>query len=76
MTTDSAWSSKQKRAFVTTDRLGKAAIPGLPFENPDGSALKIGTDYKGKERNEQNPFPGPFEITAGGTLKFKVWPLT
>jgi alpha-N-arabinofuranosidase len=57
---------------VTTELLGKAKIPELPYENPDGSPLKIDTDYFGKQRNEANPTPGPFENPGQGDLTLKV----
>ena len=60
-------------ALVTTELLGKAKIPRLPYENPDGSALKINTDYFGKRRSAANPTPGPFENPGEGALKLKVW---
>ncbi|NLU91965.1 right-handed parallel beta-helix repeat-containing protein [Chitinophaga sp. Ak27] len=60
------------RDIVTTEGLGKTLIPGLFFENPDGSPVKITTDYNGKQRNV-HPSPGPFEMGAGGKLHFKVW---
>ena len=59
---------------VTTGLLGKAVIPNLPYENPDGSPLKIDTDYFGKKRNETNPAPGPFELPESGTAPLKIWP--
>ena len=53
---------KQARTrLVSTALLGKAKIPGLAYENADGSPLKINTDYFGKKRNEARPAPGPFE---------------
>jgi alpha-N-arabinofuranosidase len=63
----------QKRKLVTTETLTKAIAPGLPFENVDGSALRIGIDYLGKKRNIENPSPGPFEIKDSGKQKIKVW---
>ena len=48
---------------MTTELLGKAKIPNLPYENPDGSPLAIDTDYFGKKRDAGNPFPGPFEVS-------------
>ena len=49
-------------------------IPDLAFENPDGTPLKIDTDYLGNKRNEKNPSAGPFEKpTVGKQLKLKVW---
>jgi hypothetical protein len=44
----------------------------LPYENADGTALKLDTDYFGKKRNDGKPFPGPFENVADGTLTLKV----
>ena len=58
---------------VTTEMLGKARIPGVPFVNPDDSPLKIDTDYFGKPRNEANPTPGPFENPGTGAQNLKVW---
>ncbi|MHC4192814.1 MAG: right-handed parallel beta-helix repeat-containing protein [Planctomycetota bacterium] len=59
--------------LVTTKLLGKAMIPGQAFENPDGSPLKIDTDYFGKRRNKANPSAGPFENAEDGKHKLKVW---
>jgi alpha-N-arabinofuranosidase len=69
---DENWLSK-KRELVTTITLTKAIVPDLPFENVDGSPLKIDMDYSGKKRNVENPSPGPFEIKSSGKQKFKVW---
>ncbi|MGN6299015.1 MAG: right-handed parallel beta-helix repeat-containing protein [Ginsengibacter sp.] len=63
----------QKRKLVTTERLTKAIVPGLRFENVDGSSLRIDKDYLGKKRNIENPSPGPFEIKGSGKQKIKVW---
>ncbi len=70
-----AWATEHTRNLVTTELLGKASIPNLPYENADGSPLLINTDYIGQKRNEQNPFPGPFELPAGGKQTWKVWPV-
>ncbi|MCX6343441.1 MAG: carbohydrate-binding protein [Armatimonadetes bacterium] len=70
---DKAWIAERKRQLVTTDMLGKATIPGLPYENPDGTPLTIDADYFGKERNKATPVPGPFESSNWGRLNLKVW---
>jgi hypothetical protein len=57
--------------LVTTALLGKARVPGLPYENADGAPIKIASDYFGKKRNEANPKPGPFEYPL---TSLKVWP--
>jgi len=73
ITLDKAWAQQKNRPLVTTDLLGKAKIPDLPFEQPDGSPYRIDTDYFGRKRNMENPFPGPFENPGTGTLRLKVW---
>lgn len=70
---DKNWLSQQKRNLVTTTSLTKAIVPNLPFENTDGSPLKIDTDYAGTKRNVQNPSPGAFEILKTGKQKIRVW---
>jgi len=63
----------QKTALVSTGLLGRAKIPALAYENPDGSPLVIDYDYFGKRRKEANPSAGPFEDPGAGELKIKVW---
>jgi len=70
---DKNWLAEQKRQLVTTQTLRPAIIPNLPFENTDGSPLKIDTDYSGNKRNTTNPSPGPFEIKQSGKQKIKLW---
>ncbi|HNY29177.1 MAG TPA: right-handed parallel beta-helix repeat-containing protein, partial [Candidatus Sumerlaeota bacterium] len=70
---DKAWTAERTRSLVTAERLGKAAIPNLPYENADGSPVRLDTDFFGKKRNENNPFPGPFERPDGGKQVLKVW---
>jgi alpha-N-arabinofuranosidase len=72
---DKVWKGRQQRKLVTTELLGKAAIPNLPYEKPDGTPIRIDTDYFGKKRAPKNPFPGPFEIPQGRKQNLKVWPL-
>jgi hypothetical protein len=60
--------------LISTQNLGKAMIPDQAYENPDGSPLKIDSDFFGNKRNEKKPSAGPFENTAiGKELKLKVW---
>ncbi|OHB64884.1 MAG: hypothetical protein A2168_07015 [Planctomycetes bacterium RBG_13_50_24] len=59
--------------LVTTSLLGLAKIPNAAYENPDGTPLKIDTDYLGKKRDETNPSAGPFENPGEEKLKLKVW---
>lgn len=71
VTEDPEWK-KTKRQLVDTATLGKAKIPNARYENRDGTPLTVGSDYFGKPRDENNPFPGPFETPVQGEIK--VWP--
>ncbi len=59
--------------LVTTALLGRAKMPNAAYENPDGTPLKIDTDYFGKKRSEANLSAGPFENPGEGKLTLKVW---
>ena len=63
----------RKNKLVTTELLGKAKIPNLPYVNPDGTPLKIDSDYFGKQRDQGNPSAGPFEDPGKGKLNLKLW---
>ena len=69
---DKAWSAERGRKLITTEILGKAAIPDAAFEQRDGEPLRINTDFFHKERSENNPTPGPFENPGTGPLSLKV----
>ncbi len=71
---DPAWRTEQTRKLVATETLRNAVIPNLPYENPDGTPLRIDLDYFGRPRAEQNPFPGPFEVRGSGRQLLKIWP--
>ncbi|MBI5687229.1 MAG: right-handed parallel beta-helix repeat-containing protein [Verrucomicrobia bacterium] len=65
--------SKAATKLVTTELLGKAKIPAVRYENPNGSPLKIDGDYFGKKRSKSTPTAGPFENPGQGPLNLKVW---
>ena len=69
---DKGWMAASKRTLVTSAVLGKALVPDLPFENPDGSPVRIDTDYHGQKRNAAHPSPGPFEIIRGGIQRIRA----
>jgi hypothetical protein len=73
ITLDPKWRDEIARLPVNTKRLGKALIPKMAFEEPDGSDIMIDTDYQGRQRNTENPFPGPFENVGVGPVTYKVW---
>jgi hypothetical protein len=60
-------------SLVTTARLGKARVPGLAYENPDGSPLKVDSDYFGRPRSMSTPAAGPFEGGGPASGVIKVW---
>jgi alpha-N-arabinofuranosidase len=70
---DKNWLSEKARKLVTTQSLHPAMVPDLPFENVDGSPIKIDLDYSGNRRNVANPSPGAFEIKQSGQQQIKVW---
>ncbi|MCX5670391.1 MAG: right-handed parallel beta-helix repeat-containing protein, partial [Planctomycetota bacterium] len=70
---DKAWAGEKTRKLVNTELLGRAAIPNVPYERPDGTPIRVSTDYFGKSRNETNPTPGPFENAGTGPPALKVW---
>ena len=69
---DAGWAHQQRRGLVTSETLGVAVIPNLPFERADGTPVRIDRDFSGRPRDVTNPFPGPFECPAGGRQGFKV----
>ncbi len=66
--------NKATTQFATTQLLGKAQVPNVPLENPDGSSLVIDTDYFGNKRSLKKPSSGPFENSGSGRMKLTVWP--
>jgi hypothetical protein len=65
---------KNKTLLVTSELLGKASVPDAPFEDFNGSALMIDTDYFSNKRNHEHPSPGPFEKVKIGENKIQIWP--
>lgn len=53
---------------VTTERLGKCAANGLPYEDVDGSPLRFPVDYLGQSRHSAAPGVGPFESLPQGPV--------
>lgn len=74
LTADPAWLTDHRRSLVTTEVLGRAKVPNAPFEHPDGTPYRLDTDYFGKQRNTENPAPGPFRVAYEKTVHLKVWP--
>ncbi len=73
---DKAWGEARSCELVTSQRLGRARVPELPYVQPDDSPYRIDTDYFGVKQPDSRVFPGPFEVPAGGQQSIKVWPIT
>jgi alpha-L-arabinofuranosidase len=63
---------KIKTVNVTTDFLGIAFEPEVPYENPDGTPLCIENDFFGNPRSAVKMTVGPFEEIGRGPQKIKV----
>lgn len=72
LTLNDSYRSQHLR-LVTTELLGKAKVPKAAFDNPDGTPLKVDTDFFGKPRSQSNPSAGPFEQLPVGETKLKLW---
>lgn len=59
--------------LVTSEMLGKAKVPGLPYVSPDGLPIRVNIDYFGKRRNRSNPTPGPFADPGDAAAALRVW---
>ncbi len=75
ITLEKTWAGQTSCPIVTTDLLGKSKIPGLPYQQPDGSPYRFDVDYLGNKRNTANPCPGPFELFECNRQLLKVWPV-
>lgn len=62
-----------KRSLVTSGLLGEAKIPGLPFEQPDGTQYQLDTDYLEQKRHLDNPVSGPLAAPGDEKHWLKVW---
>ena len=62
-----------KGKMITTNLLGKAKVSNAIFDNPNGSLLRIDTDYLGKMRHDENNTAGPFTDLAAGRVVLKIW---
>ena len=51
------WSGLGTRALITTESLGMAKIPQLPYLNPDRSPMRIDRDMPGRHAMPERPSP-------------------
>ena len=68
------WAEGQRFEPVTSERLGKALIPDLPYARPDGAPHDLERDFNRYKRERNDLLPGPFAVLRGGQQILKVWP--
>ncbi len=71
---NAGWDGNAAGPLVTSELLGKAVVSGQGYVKPDGSPYRLGRDFTGATRQEENPSPGPFEARPGGRQSIKLWP--
>ncbi len=64
---------KARTHRASSDLLGRAAIPRLPYTDVDGSALLFDRDYFGNPRDAVRPTAGPFENLREQEIELRVW---
>ena len=74
MRCESSWNQNLLCQPVTARLLGRAVIPNVDFENPDGRSFRINADYFGQRRGCKNSSAGPFAGFSAPNLRLNVWP--
>lgn len=59
--------------LITSERLGKTLISGLPYEKHDGTPWIFDRDYFGIKRDPKHPQCGPIEQLSSGEKRIRVW---
>jgi alpha-N-arabinofuranosidase len=70
------WSGEPTGPVVTSELLGRAAIPNLPYVRPDGSPYQLDRDFFGKPHRKDHPRPGPFAEPAAAGRALQLWPVS
>lgn len=60
--------------LVTSELLGVAHVPQLPFQTPGGEPVVVDGDYFGTLRDPGKAAAGPFAHLSSGVHLIKVWP--
>ena len=61
--------------LVTSELLGIGKVPNQRFEQPNGAAYRLDTDYFGNQRNGDRPEAGPFTSSQTKNNRLRVWPI-
>jgi alpha-N-arabinofuranosidase len=73
---NSNWGGEPTGPMVTSELLGRTAVPNLAFVNPDGSPYQLDRDFFGKPHHKNHPRPGPFAEATGGGAAIQMWPVS
>jgi alpha-N-arabinofuranosidase len=66
--------AQRKTPQLAAGAFGQAFQAEAPYDNPDGTPLRIDTDYFGNQRTAQTSI-GPFDAQEAGPQTVTVWPL-
>jgi hypothetical protein len=73
---NAGWGGDPAGPMVTSELLGRAAVPNLAFVNPDGSPYQLDRDFFGKPHHKNHPRSGPFAEATGGGAAIQMWPVS
>jgi hypothetical protein len=59
--------------IISSFDLGEAMVPGVIFDNPDGTSILFNQDYFNKSREDGLNSVGPFRDLSSGKQSIKVW---
>lgn len=66
------WNAEAAGPLVDSALLGKTAVSGMTFVQPDGLPYRLDRDFHGRIRSAAHP--GPFAGLSSGPHSPKVWP--
>ncbi len=66
--------SKTESKIISSFSFGDAMVPGVVFDNEDGTPVLFSTDYFNKTRERNRNIAGPFTNLGSGENKLKLWP--
>jgi alpha-N-arabinofuranosidase len=61
--------------MLTSSYIGKASLPDMFAENPDGTPITFNKDFYGNARNATHPTVGPFEDLKSGPSTYNLFSL-
>jgi hypothetical protein len=61
--------------MLTSSYIGKASLPDMYAENPDGTPITFNKDFFGNARSATRPTVGPFEDLKPGLSTYKLFSL-